>query len=208
MLCFAPCGLADRLRAQPVLDSNDLGAVSSNTPPPSAGLSQPRQSHHASSGASDRSRSPISRLATPSIQHDSNIAPHHLFDGAALNDHHFQPSRISRLSPSLPSLQLRHPSPGSSSSLADRHLEPPQTYDQLYQSNSLLKTRVNELELINMMRTESEARLQKELDAVRCREDDLKRRLGQLEQLANENSTEVAHPPKRTRLSEISPEDK
>jgi hypothetical protein len=36
----------------------------------------------------------------------------------------------------------------------DRHLEPPQTYDQLLHTNNQLKTRVNELELINMMRKE------------------------------------------------------
>lgn len=113
-----------------------------------------------------------------------------------LNDHTFQAS------PSLPALHLSHPSPGSTSSLIDRHLEPPQTYDQLVLLNNQLKTRVNELELINMMRTESEARLQKDLDAVRRNEEDLKRRLDHLEQHINDRDTHDAHPSKRTRLSE------
>ncbi len=83
----------------------------------------------------------------------------------------------------------------------DRHLEPPQAHDQLLLSNNQLKTRVNELELINMMRTESEARLQKELDTTRKNEEDLKRRIDQLEQQVNDRNTHDAHPSKRTRLS-------
>jgi GATA-binding protein, other eukaryote len=113
-----------------------------------------------------------------------------------LNDHTFQPS------PSLPALHLSHPSPGSTSSLMDRHLEPPQTYDQLLHTNNQLKTRVNELELINMMRKESEVRLQKELSTMHQTEDEMKRRIDQLEQQINENNTRDAHPAKRTRLSE------
>jgi GATA-binding protein, other eukaryote len=89
----------------------------------------------------------------------------------------------------------------------DRHLEPPQTYDQLLLANNQLKTRVNELELINMMTTESEARLQTELDTIRKNEDDLKRHINQLEQALNDRSSnnndqKDAHPAKRTRLSE------
>jgi GATA-binding protein, other eukaryote len=115
-----------------------------------------------------------------------------------LNDHPFQAS------PSLPALHLSHPSPGSTSSLNDRHLEPPQAYDQLLHSNNQLKTRVNELELINMMRTETEVRLQRDLNTARKSEDDLKRRIDQLEQLLNNRATDddAAHPAKRTRLSE------
>ena len=84
----------------------------------------------------------------------------------------------------------------------DRHLEPPQTYDQLLHHNNQLKTRVNELELINIMRKESEVRLQKELDTFRKNEEDLKRRLDQLEQQLNDRHMDDAHPSKRTRLSE------
>lgn len=114
-----------------------------------------------------------------------------------LNEHAFHPS------PSLPALHLSHPSPGSTSSLIDRHLEPPQSYDQLLQSNNRLKTRVNELELINIMRTESEGRLQQELDAIRKNEDDLKRRIHQLERHISDHHPNVddAHPSKRPRLS-------
>jgi GATA-binding protein, other eukaryote len=118
-----------------------------------------------------------------------------------LNDHAFHAS------PSLPALHLSHPSPGSTSSLMDRHLEPPQTYDQLILSNNQLKTRVNELELINMMRTESEARLQKELDTIRAGEEDLKRRINQLEQHINDRDAHDAHPSKRTRLSDTTSHD-
>jgi GATA-binding protein, other eukaryote len=131
------------------------------------------------------------------MQHDPNIAPQHLFDGVTLNDHAFQPS------PSLPALHLSHPSPGSTSSLIDRHLEPPQTYDQLLLSNNQLKTRVNELELINMMTRESEGRLQKEIEIVRRNEDDLKRRINELEQQTNNGDIhDPAHTFKRARLSE------
>lgn len=84
----------------------------------------------------------------------------------------------------------------------DRHLEPPQTYDQLLHSSNQLKTRVNELELINIMRKESEVRLQRELSAMRQSEDDLKRRIAQLEQQINDHNTDDAHPAKRARLSE------
>jgi len=64
-----------------------------------------------------------------------------MFDGV-LNDNVFQ-------SPAMPSLQLRHPSPNSMSSMNDRHLEPPKPYDELLQDNTNLKTRVSELEVIN-----------------------------------------------------------
>ena len=84
----------------------------------------------------------------------------------------------------------------------DRHLEPPQTYDQLLHHNNQLKTRVNELELINIMRKESEVRLQKELETYRKNEEDLKRRLSQLERQIDDREADNAHPCKRPRLSE------
>lgn len=87
----------------------------------------------------------------------------------------------------------------------DRHLEPPLSYDQLLLTNNQLKTRVNELELINMMTTESEARLQKEIEAIRKNEEDMKRHINQLEQALhdrNTNNDQDPHPAKRTRLSE------
>ena len=89
----------------------------------------------------------------------------------------------------------------------DRHLEPPLSYDQLLLTNNQLKTRVNELELINMMTTESEARLQKEIESIRKNEQDMKPHINQLEQALNDRDTsnnEDHHPAKRTRLSEPS----
>lgn len=121
-----------------------------------------------------------------------------MFDGVSLSDHAFQ-------SPALPNIPLRQPSPGSSSSNADRHLEPPQTYDGLLQANSALKTRVNELEVINglyqghvrqyqqdqqppapqaeMIPQDSsdEASLRQLLQQSQQREEDLNRRLEELE---------------------------
>lgn len=82
----------------------------------------------------------------------------------------------------------------------DRHLEPPQTYDQLISANTNLRTRVTELEVINMMVTESEAALRKERDAVAAREDELKRRITELElQVAEANQ---GPPAKKLKLSE------
>lgn len=148
----------------------------------------------AASIASDRSGSPISRTISPSGQQDPNIAPQHLFDGVSLAEHAFQ-------SPSLPGLHLSQPSPSSASS--DRHLEPPMTYDQLVSTNTHLKTRVSELEVINMMYSDNENTLRNERDnAVRAQED-LKRRIQQLEdQLRTHESQE--HLSKKPRISDAS----
>ncbi|KAL8784053.1 MAG: hypothetical protein Q9195_009203 [Heterodermia aff. obscurata] len=133
----------------------------------------------ATSGDSNHSNSPVSRTDTPSIQHPSNIAPQHMFDGVSLSNHDFQ-------SPSLPSLNLRQPSPGgSTSSQNDRHLEPPQTYDGLLQVNNRLRTRVTELELINDLFKTEVSKLdmtQQLLEQSKQRETDLKRQLEELEQ--------------------------
>jgi GATA-binding protein, other eukaryote len=113
----------------------------------------------------------------------SGIAPPHLYDPShTLSEHHLLHS------PSLPALHLRHPSPGSVASLVDRHLEPPQSYDALQQSNTSLKTRVSELEVINglfkgrvheLERAESMQR--QALEQSQARETDLRRRLEELE---------------------------
>lgn len=146
----------------------------------------------------------------PSIHHhNSNIAPQHLFDSVTLTDHSFNPSNT------LPALQLRHPSPGSTSSLADRHLEVPQTFEGLLAANTSLKTRVSELEVINelfrgrvteleqsdaaarrseMIARESEARLRQSLNDAHRREDDLKRRISDLEQQLVDRSTHDPSP--------------
>ncbi|MCJ1338323.1 hypothetical protein MMC09_003610 [Bachmanniomyces sp. S44760] len=175
-----------------LFDSNGhpISRSEAGTPPPNH-QSHRRASHKNSSGDSDHSNSPISRTTTPALHHPSNIAPQHMFDGVSLSEHTFHPS------PSLPSLHLRQPSPGagSTSSLNDRHLEPPQTYDGLLQANNTLKTRVSELEVINdLFRgrvTELEHnskhaalmqdQLRQALDQSQQRENELKRRLDLLE---------------------------
>ena len=152
----------------------------------------PYNMHKITSGASDQSHSPISRTETPNMHHDPNIAPQHIFDGVGLNDHAFGHS------PSLPNLHLSHPSPGSTSSLADRHLEPPQTYEQLQAANTQLKSRLSELEAINTMQRASENR-------VRSENDELKRCVEMLEQSLN-NMEENQPPSKRARVSDVNGE--
>ena len=142
---------------------------------------------------SDRSHSPLSRTDSPN-PHDPNIAPQHIFDTMGLAEHSFQ-------SPSIPGLLLRHPSPGSASSANDRLLDPTRTYEQLMASNTNLRTRVTELEVINMMVSESEAALRKERDTALHAEGELRRRITELEQRLAD--TEDDFPPtKRRRLSE------
>lgn len=171
--------------------------------------------HKTSSGASERSNSPLSRTDTPSLHHHpSNIAPQHMFDGV-LNDHVFQ-------SPAMPSIQLRNPSPGSISSTNDRHLEPPKPYDELLQDNTHLKTRVSELEVINelykgtvhqyqqggnapqaeMISRSSEDELRQLLQQSQQREESLKHQVEQLEQEITELRSEQP-PAKRGRVSSL-----
>ena len=146
----------------------------------------------------------MTRTATPSLQHPPNIAPQHLFDGVSLTEHAFQQS------PSLPALgHLRQPSPGSTTSLNDRHLEPPQTYEALQRSETTLKTRVSELEVINdlfrgrVQQLENEAaQLRHALDQERERMEPLKRRNEELERELSEYKDDSNSPPKRQRLSE------
>lgn len=120
------------------------------------------------------------------------------FNGHTLVDDHFDHS------PSLPPMHLRQPSPGRSTSpLNGTHsLEVPQTYEQLIAQNSSLKTRVSELEVINElfrgrvtqleqdeanarrgeeMHRESEASLLTRLEESQRRENQLKRRLDDVE---------------------------
>ena len=102
----------------------------------------------------------------------------------------------------MPSLNLRAPSPGSTSSANDRHLEPPQTYEGLLQANTTLKTRVSELEVINdlfrgrvneleqsnahsrrtgAIQRDSETQLRQLLEQSQARENELKRQVEELE---------------------------
>lgn len=132
----------------------------------------------------ERSQSPISRTGTPSMHHDPNIAPQHMFDGVALADHVFQ-------TPALPSLG-NHPSPGS------EHL----TYEQLLAQTTMLKTRVSELEVINMMFQDNLNNLSREKDDAVRGQEDLKRRVEELEHQAQMSLVDLdqPHPHKKPRL--------
>lgn len=108
------------------------------TPPP--GLEVDRYgSIKASSGASDRSCTPVSRTATPAVNYPSNIAPQHLFDGIASSEQPYQHPV------SIPSLNKRQPSSGSNSSLNERNAEHSPKSDELRQA----RTRISELEVVN-----------------------------------------------------------
>jgi len=174
----SPCTASNS--SQPA-EGNGLPAAHPNADG-SLGFAQHRRaSGKMSSGISDRSQSPISRTGTPLLGHPSNIAPQHMFDGV-LHDGVFH-------SPSMPNFALRQPSPSASS--MNGHLEPPLPYDTLAAQNTALKTRVNELEVINDLfrgrvselenteqgAREREAQLRAELEEVKLRESDLKRRL-------------------------------
>lgn len=124
------------------------------------------------------------------MHHDPNIAPQHMFDGVTLQDHGFQ-------APALPVLG-NHPSPGSMVSLNNRQMDGPMTYEQLLTDNTVLKTRVSELEVINMVYLDNENNLRRERDEAISAQNAFKRRIEELEEkLAKE--TELEHPNKRQR---------
>ncbi|EED13193.1 GATA transcription factor (AreB), putative [Talaromyces stipitatus ATCC 10500] len=190
------------------LDPNGLSSSRSEAgTPPLGAQGYRRASGKMSPGHSDRSNSPVSRTDTPGMsslhQHNSNIAPQHMFDSVTLGDSSFNPANT------LPALQLRQPSPGSTSSMVDRHLDVPQTYEGLLAANTSLKTRVSELEVINelfrgrvaeleqsdatarrseMIARDSEARLRRSLEDSQRREEDLKHRISELEQHLSDHS--------------------
>jgi len=130
----------------------------------------------------ERSHSPISRTGTPSMHHDPNIAPQHMFDGVSLQDHPFH-------TPALPQLG-GHPSPGS--------LDQPMTYEALLAQNAVLKTRVSELEVINMMFSDNETNLRRERDEAMQAQEAFKRRIEELE--GHIQGDELAHTHKRARV--------
>jgi GATA-binding protein, other eukaryote len=146
-----------------------------------------RVSQMATSVTSERSHSPLSRTGTPGLHTDPNIAPQHMFDGVTLNDGPFGDSS------SLPPLNLGQHSPGN--------LEGPPTYEQLLAANTNLRTRVSELEVINMVYSDNENTLRSERDGAFRERDELKRRLEELEQQIN-GSPESQPPNKRARLSD------
>ncbi|KIX04109.1 protein GZF3 [Rhinocladiella mackenziei CBS 650.93] len=165
--------------------------------PPNGVNAHRRVSQMAASVTSDRSHSPVSRSGTPGAQHDPNIAPQHLFDSAAaVNDHQYNGS------PSLPALHLSQHSPSAISINNDRHLEAPMSYDQLMAANTNLRTRVSELEVINMVYSDNENNLRTERDRAIQERDDLKRKVAELEkQLQDITSNDQGPHSKKPRLS-------
>ena len=114
-------------------------------------------------------------------------------------------------------MHLRQPSP-SGSTISGSHLEPPLSYDALAAQNTSLRTRVNELELVNNLfrdrvneleaseqqaradaqgSRETEAQLRAELEDTRQREVELKRRLDEIE------SDEEGPRHKKIRMSDV-----
>lgn len=126
------------------------------------------------------------------MHHDPNIAPQHIFDNVniSLADHTFPTS-------GLPPL-MNHPSPGSIASLNNQQLDPPMTYEQLLAQNTVLKTRVSELEVINMMYSDNENSLRRERDDAIKAQDDLKRKVGELERQL-QATPDLEHPAKKPR---------
>jgi GATA-binding protein, other eukaryote len=140
----------------------------------------------AASAGSERSHSPISRTGTPGI-HDPNIAPQHIFDSVHLGDQNFSGS------PSLPPLNL-----GQSPTTIDGA----SGYEALVTANTNLRTRVSELEVINMVYSDNENSLRSERDNAIRERDEFKRKLEELEkQLQDATSGDMAHPAKKARLS-------
>jgi GATA-binding protein len=98
-------------------------------------------------------------------------------------------------SPSLPGFGFRAPSPANSS-INGSHLEAPLPYDTLAAQNTALKTRVSEFELVTDLyknrvkeledyqksAQQTEQFLRQELEQVRQREADLKRRIEEMEE--------------------------
>lgn len=121
-----------------------------------------------------------------------------MFDSVSLTDHGLNPSN------SLHALQYRQPSPTSTSSAMDRHLDAPQTYEGLLAANTSLKTRVSELEVINELfrgrvaeleqsdaaARRSEMIVRGSLEEAHRREEGLKRRLEDTERQATEHQSQ------------------
>ncbi len=137
-----------------------------------------------------------------------------MFDGVSTADHTFHAS-------GTPQSHLRPPSPSSISSPNDRHLDPPQSYERLLRDNTVLKTRVSELEVVNdlyrghvsqyphgqaaapqveMIPRDAESQLRAALLQAEQREVDLKRRVDTLQQKIADLEGEP--PAKRARKSD------
>ncbi|KAK2746784.1 hypothetical protein FQN57_002826 [Myotisia sp. PD_48] len=189
-------GQAPKRKANVEPSAHSSSRLDANTP-----YGYTRAPRKLSPGRSDGSNSPVPRTDTPIFHSGSGIPQSNVFDGTTLSD-----PTLSSVG-NLPPLQLQHPSPGSTSS-NDRHLEGPPTYENLLAGNTTLKTRVNELELINELFRDSESRLRRSLEDFQAREESLKDRVTKLEALLAEcdncRSKDESNEPqaKRTRLSE------
>ena len=118
--------------------------------------------------------------------HDPNIAPQHMFDSVNLADQGFGGS------PSLPPLNLNQPSP--------TNLDGSGSYEAITSANTNLRTRVSELEVINMVYSDNENSLRSERDTAIRERDDLKRKLEELEKQLKDTN-ELARPNKRMKTS-------
>ncbi|KAK1143523.1 GATA zinc finger protein 3 [Aspergillus melleus] len=223
-------GQGPKRKSTGTVDANGLPTSRSEagTPPLGGSHGYRRASRKTSPGHSDRSNSPVPRTETPGAssmhqphaptQHNSNIAPQHMFDSVTLGEHGLSASN------GLPATQLRQPSP-TATSAEDRHLESPQTYEGLLAANTSLKTRVSELEFINelfrgrvteleqsnaaarrseMIVRDSEVRLRRSLDDSERREDELKQRIAEMERQISDNNNSPGEPlAKRIKLSDV-----
>ncbi|KAJ9614241.1 GATA zinc finger protein 3 [Cladophialophora chaetospira] len=155
-----------------------------------------RVSQVGASISSDRSQSPISRTATPGAPHDPNIAPQHLFDGvAAISD-----APYSNGLPTDPALQqLSHSSPAAV--LSNGQHAAGMSYEDLVTLNSTLRTRVSELEVINMVYHDNESNLCRERDRAMQERDEFKRKAEELERQLLEAQAHDEHVSKKARLS-------
>lgn len=126
------------------------------------------------------------------MHHDPNIAPQHIFDNVTtLNDAAFAHA-------GLPPL-MNHTSPNSLSAMGNQQLDTSLSYEQLLAQNTILKTRVSELEVINMMYSDNENNLRRERDEAMKTQDDLKRKVDDLERQLQYTS-DLEHPAKKVRL--------
>lgn len=75
------------------------------------------------------------------------------------------------------------------------------TYEQLLAQNTHLKTRVSELEVINMMYSDNENSLRRERDEAIGAQNAFKRRIEELEEQLN-NGSELEHANKRARTEQ------
>ncbi|TDZ37689.1 GATA type zinc finger protein asd-4 [Colletotrichum spinosum] len=168
---------------------------------------QRRHSHKPSNGNVDGSDSPVSRTATPNLYNPS-LPVFQSMDDAQLQG--------------LSGFNVGANDNRSGSPLnGDRHLDVPQTHEQLIAANSALKTRVSELELINELfrgrlsqmeqdeasarrgqevsgKAEAQLRAQleaskKQLEESHRRENNLKRRLDELELENSKKELEESH---------------